>query len=46
MDNLQFNLEDSPLLPIQSLSIIDVSSDSGEEFVVQPSSLPVIEERF
>ena len=46
MDNLQFDLEDSPLLSIQSPSIIDVSSDSGEEFVVQPSSLPVIEERF
>ena len=46
MDNLQFNLEDSPLLSIQSPSIIDVSSDSGEEFVVQPSRLPVIEGRF
>ena len=46
MDNLQFNLEDSPLLSIQSPSIIDVSSDSGEEFIVQPSSLPIIEERF
>ena len=46
MDNLQFNLEDSPLLSIQSLSIIDVSSDSGEAFVVQSSSLPDIEERF
>ena len=46
MDNLQLNLEDSPLLSIQSPSIIDVSSDSGEEFIVQPSSLPNIEERF
>ena len=46
MDNLQFNLEDSPLLSIQSPSIIDVSSDSREEFVVQPSSLPDIEARF
>ena len=46
MDNLQFNLEDNPLLSIQSPSIIDGSSDSGEEIVVQPSSLPDIEERF
>ena len=34
------------MLSIQSPSIIDVSSDSGEEFIVQPSSLPIIEERF
>ena len=27
----------------QSPSIIDVSTDSGEEFVVQPSNLPYIE---
>ena len=46
MNNLQFTLEDSPLMSIESPSIIDVSSDSGEEFVVQPSSLPDIEERF
>ena len=33
-------------MSIQSPSIIDVSSDSGEKFVVQPSNLPDIEERF
>ena len=32
-------------MSIQSPSIIDVSSDSGEEFVVQPSNLPDVEER-
>ena len=46
MNKLQFTLEESPLMSIQSPSIIDVSSDSGEEFVVQPSNLPDIEKRF
>ena len=46
MNNLQFTLEDSPLLSVQSPEIIDVSSDSGEEFVVHPNDLSDIEERF
>ena len=46
MNDLQFNLEDSPPMSIQSPSIIDVSSDSGEEFIVQQSNPPDIEERF
>ena len=46
MNNLQFTLEDSRLMSIQSPSITDVSSDSGDEFVVQPSNLPDIEDRF
>ena len=46
MNSLQFNLEDSPLMSIESPGIIDVSSDSGEEFLVQPGDLPVLQERF
>ena len=46
MNNLQFTLEDSPLLSIQSPGIVDISSDSGEEFVVHPDDLSEIEERF
>ena len=36
MNKFQFTLEDSPLMWIQLPGIIDVSSDPGEEFVVQP----------
>ena len=46
MNNLQFTLEDSPLLSIQSPGIVDISSDSGEEFVVHPNDLSDVEERF
>ena len=46
MNNLQFTLEDSPLLSIQSPGIVDKSSDSGEEFVVHPNDLSDVEERF
>ena len=46
INNLQFAVENSPLISIQSPGIIDVSSDSGEEFVVQPNDLPELEERF
>ena len=46
MNSLQFTLEDSPLMSIESPGIIDVSSDSGEEFLVQPGDLPVLQERF
>ena len=46
MNNLQFTLEYSPLLSIQSPGIVDISSDSGEEFVVHPNDLSVVEERF
>ena len=46
MDNLQFNLKDSALMAIESPGIIDVSSDSGEEFLVQRGDIPNLEERF
>ena len=43
MNDLQFVLEENPLL---SPGIIDVSGDSGEEFVVQPNNSPDVKERF
>ena len=46
MSNLQFILEDSPLLSIQWPGIIEISSDSGENFVVHPNDLPDKEEKF
>ena len=45
MNDLLFALEDSPLMSIQSPGIIDVSSVSGEEFVVQPDNLPNLDGR-
>ena len=46
MNNLQFTLEDRPLMLIQSPELIDVSGDSGEEFVVKAGDLPDLENRF
>ena len=46
MIDLLFALEHSPLMSIQSPGIIDVSSDSGEEFVVHPDNLPNLDGRF
>ena len=45
MNNLQFTLEDIPQMPIESPGIIDVSSDSEEEFQMQPGTLPELEEK-
>ena len=45
MDNLQFNLEEGLTLPSLSPAVIDVSSDSGDEFIVDPGDLSVIEDR-
>ena len=42
----QFNLEGSPLMPLESLRVIDVSGDSGEEFLVQRGDIPNLEEKF
>ena len=46
MDNLQFNLEEELLPPSLSPAVIDVSSDSGDEFIVHPGDLSEIEDRF
>ena len=46
MDNLQFDLEEELMLPSLSPAIIDVSSDSGDEFIVHPGDLSEIEDRF
>ena len=46
MDNLQFNLEEELMLPSLCPAIIDVSSDSGDEFIVHPGYLSEIEDRF
>ena len=46
LDNLQFNIEEELMLPSLSPAVIDVSSDSGDEFIVQPGDLPEIEDRF
>ena len=46
MDNLQFNLEEELELPALSPGIIDVSSDSGDEFVVHLGDVSELEDRF
>ena len=46
MSSLQFVLEvDSPFSPI-SPDTIDISSNSGDEFLVEPGNVPQLEERF
>ena len=45
MDNLQFNLEEELKLPSLSPALIDVSSDSGDDFIVHPGDLSEIEHR-
>ena len=39
MDNLQFNLQEELVLPSFSPAVIDVSSDSGDEFFVHPGDV-------
>ena len=46
MENLQFNLEEELALPSLFPVIIDVSSDSGDEFVVHPGDVSELEDRF
>ena len=46
MDNLHFNLEEELMLPSLSPAIIDVSRDSGDEFIVHPGDLSEIKDRF
>ena len=46
MENLQFNLEEELVLPSLSPVIIDVSSDSGDEFIVHPGDVSELEDRF
>ena len=46
MENFQFNLEEELALPSLSPVIIDVSSDSGDEFVVHPGDVSELEDRF
>ena len=45
MDNLQLNMKAESLLPTLSPGIIDVSSDSGDEFVVQSVDVSILEDR-
>ena len=46
MDNLQFNIEEELMLPSLSPAVIDVSNDSGDEFIVHPGDLSETEDRF
>ena len=46
MDRLQFRLDDLMDTFGSSPSVIDISSESGEEFTVEPGNVNVIEERF
>ena len=46
MDNLQFSLENMFSTFGSSPSKIDVSSESGEEFTVEPGDMQVINDRF
>ena len=46
MDSLQFNLDEdlgySPISP----DVIDISSESGEEFIVEPGNIAQLDEKF
>ena len=46
MNNLQFKLDEELMLSSLSPALIDVSSDSSDEFIVHPGDLSEIEDRF
>ena len=46
MSSLQFNLEEDSLYSPISPDVIDISSNSGDEFLVEPGNVPQLEERF
>ena len=46
MNNLQFNLDEDSLYSPMSPEVIDISSNSENEFMVEPGNIPQIEERF
>ena len=46
MNNLQFNLDENSLYQPLSPDVIDISSNSDSEFVVDPGNIPQMEETF
>ena len=45
MSSLQFNLKEDSLYSPISPGVIDISSNSGDEFLVEPGNVPQLEER-